>query len=70
MIFVLTGMYCVGCAKEFSASRESALNVISSVAHGQPVSSQLIFYNTFYALIYASMAMCGAVLIFERRNLK
>ena len=48
----------------------SALNVISSVAHEQPVSGQLIFYNTAYALVYAAMALCGAVLIFERRNLK
>jgi ABC-type transport system involved in multi-copper enzyme maturation permease subunit len=48
----------------------SALNVISSVAHEQPVSGQLIFYNTAYALIYATAALCGAVLVFERRNLK
>lgn len=48
----------------------SALNVISSVAHAQPVSGQLILYNSAYALIYATMALCGAVLIFERRNLK
>jgi ABC-type transport system involved in multi-copper enzyme maturation permease subunit len=48
----------------------SALNVISQVAHEQPVSSQLIFYNTAYALIYATVAICGAVLIFEHRNLK
>jgi ABC-type transport system involved in multi-copper enzyme maturation permease subunit len=48
----------------------SALNVISSVAHEQPVSGQLIFYNTAYALIYAAMALCGAVLVFEHRNLK
>jgi ABC-type transport system involved in multi-copper enzyme maturation permease subunit len=48
----------------------SALNIISSVAHGQAVSGQLIFYNSIYALIYTSMALCGAVLIFERRNLK
>jgi len=48
----------------------SALNVISSVAHANPVSGQLIFYNSAYALIYATMALCGAVLIFERRNLK
>jgi ABC-type transport system involved in multi-copper enzyme maturation permease subunit len=48
----------------------SALNVISSVAHAQPVSGQLIAYNTVYALLYASMALCGAVLIFQRRNLK
>ena len=48
----------------------SALNVISSVAHAKPVSGQLILYNSAYAVIYAAMALCGAVLIFERRNLK
>ena len=48
----------------------SALNVISSVAHQQPIPGQLIAYNTAYAMIYAAMALCGAVLIFERRNLK
>jgi ABC-type transport system involved in multi-copper enzyme maturation permease subunit len=48
----------------------SALNVISSVAHAQPVPGQLIVYNTVYALLYATMSLCGAVLIFQRRNLK
>ena len=48
----------------------SALNIISSVAHEQPVAARLILYNTAYALFYAGMAICGAVLIFERRNLK
>jgi len=48
----------------------SALNVISSVAHAQAVPGQLIFYNSAYALIYATMVICGAVLVFERRNLK
>lgn len=48
----------------------SALNVVSSVAHGQPVSGSLIFYNTIYALLYSIMALCAAVLIFQRRNLK
>lgn len=48
----------------------SALNVISSVAHQQPVAGQLILYNTGYALFYSAMALCGAVLIFDRRNLK
>lgn len=48
----------------------SALNVVSSVAHEQPVSGQLVLYNTMYALLYAGMALCGAVLIFQRRNLK
>jgi len=46
------------------------LNVITSVAHGEAVPSQLIVNNTLYALTYAAMAICGAILIFERRNLK
>jgi Cu-processing system permease protein len=48
----------------------SALNIISSVAHGEPVARSLIVYNTLYSLLYAAMALCGAVLIFEHRNLK
>jgi ABC-type transport system involved in multi-copper enzyme maturation permease subunit len=48
----------------------SALNVIAQVAHGQPVSGQLVMYNTGYALLYTAMTLFGAVLIFERRNLK
>jgi hypothetical protein len=48
----------------------SALNVIGQVAHQQPISAQLIVYNTLYALAYAAVAISGAVLIFERRNLK
>ena len=48
----------------------SAFNVISSIAHGQPVAGQLILHNSLYALFYAAMALSGAVLIFEHRNLK
>ena len=48
----------------------SALNVINQVAHGQPVASQLVVYNTAYALVYTTAVLSGAVLIFERRNLK
>jgi ABC-type transport system involved in multi-copper enzyme maturation permease subunit len=48
----------------------SALNVIGQVAHEQPISAHLIAYNTAYALSYSAMAISGAVLIFERRNLK
>lgn len=48
----------------------SAFNVISSIAHEQPVAGQLILQNTAYALFYAAMALSGAVLIFEHRNLK
>jgi len=48
----------------------SALNVIGSVAHAQPVPGKLIAYNTAYALLYSAVALSGAVLIFQRRNLK
>ena len=48
----------------------SAFNVITTVAHGQSVSTQLILQNTLYAIFYSAMALSGAVLIFERRNLK
>ena len=48
----------------------STLNVISSVAHQQPISGTLVVQNTLYALFYSAMALSGAVLVFERRNLK
>jgi len=48
----------------------SALNVISSVAHSRPVAANLILYNTLYSLLYAGAALCGTVLIFNRRDLK
>ena len=48
----------------------SALNVVSTVAHQQSVSGLLIGQNTLYALFYTAMVLGGAVLIFDRRNLK
>ena len=48
----------------------SSLNLITAVAHQQPVARQLIFSNSLYALLYTGMILCGAVLIFEQRNLK
>ena len=48
----------------------SALNVISAVAHQQPISWQLVLQNTLYTLFYTAMALSGAVLIFDRRDLK
>lgn len=46
------------------------LNVISQVAHEQPVSSALVFHNTVYAWLYVLAALSGAMFIFEYRNLK
>ena len=48
----------------------AALNVISSVAHQEPVARSLIVYNSAYALLYATFAIAAAALIFEYRNLK
>jgi hypothetical protein len=48
----------------------SALNIISPAAHGDPVPGRLILYSSVYALLYSTMAISGAVLIFQRRNLK
>jgi ABC-type transport system involved in multi-copper enzyme maturation permease subunit len=48
----------------------SAFNVVSTIAHQKTVAGQLILENTLYALFYTAMALSGAVLIFERRNLK
>jgi hypothetical protein len=64
----LTRWFATGAA--YLVPNFSALNVISAVAHQQPVSSQLILQNTLYALFYTAMALSGAVLVFERRNLK
>lgn len=48
----------------------AAFNVVAPVAHGQPVAASLLLHNTLYALLYAAAALAGAVLIFERRDLK
>ena len=48
----------------------SALNIVSQVAHGEAVGGRLILFNSLYALLYSAMAISGAVLIFQRRNLK
>jgi ABC-type transport system involved in multi-copper enzyme maturation permease subunit len=48
----------------------SALNVANQVAHSETIAGRLIAYNSLYALLYSAMAISGAVLIFQRRNLK
>ena len=48
----------------------SAFNIINQAAHGDAVPGRLILYNTAYALLYSAMTISGAVLIFQRRNLK
>lgn len=48
----------------------SALNVIGQAAHGYPISSELILYNTAYSVAYILVALGAAVIVFERRTLK
>jgi ABC-type transport system involved in multi-copper enzyme maturation permease subunit len=48
----------------------SALNVIASVAHGNPVGHELVLMNTLYAFAYAGAAICLASLVFQNRNMK
>jgi Cu-processing system permease protein len=60
----------VATAAAYLVPNFSALNVINQVAHGDVVSGHLIAYNSAYALLYSTMAISGAVLIFQRRNLK
>ncbi len=64
----VAGWISVGIA--YVVPNLASLNVISSVAHGEPVAARLIGVNTLYALFYAGAAVFGAVVIFEHRNLK
>lgn len=48
----------------------SSLNVISLVAHDQPITFALFLHNTLYAVFYSCAVVAGSILIFERRNLK
>lgn len=48
----------------------ASLNVVAQVSHSVPVPPELVLHNTAYAVSYAGAALCGAILIFEKRNLK
>ena len=60
----------IATAAAYVVPNFSTLNVISAVAHQQSIGAQLILQNTLYAVFYTAVALSGAVLIFERRNLK
>ncbi|MFZ3265289.1 MAG: ABC transporter permease [Terriglobales bacterium] len=64
----LAGALATGVA--YLVPNFSALNIINQAAHGDAVPGRLILYNTAYALLYSAMTISGAVLIFQRRNLK
>lgn len=48
----------------------ASLNVITRVAHDQFIPAALIGYNTLYCVLYTVTTICGAAVIFSRRNLK
>lgn len=60
----------VASAAAYLVPNLAALNVVGRVAHDQALPPSLIFYNTIYAVLYATAAVAAAVLIFERRDLK
>jgi len=60
----------VATALAYVVPNFSALNIINQAAHGDAVPARLILYNTAYALLYSTMVISGAVLVFQRRNLK
>jgi Cu-processing system permease protein len=64
----LTGT--VATAIAYLVPNFSAFNIVNQAAHGDGVPGRLILFNTVYALFYSTMAISGAVLIFQRRNLK
>jgi ABC-type transport system involved in multi-copper enzyme maturation permease subunit len=64
----IAGWLAIGAA--YLVPNFSALNVINQVAHGDAVTTRLVAYNSAYALVYTLAVLGGAVLIFERRNLK
>jgi ABC-type transport system involved in multi-copper enzyme maturation permease subunit len=57
-------------AAAYAIPNLSSFNVISLVAHDQPVMPRLILLNTIYALCYSALVLAGSVMIFDRRNLK
>lgn len=57
-------------AAAYAVPNLSTFNVISLVAHDQPILGRLVLLNTVYALCYSALVVAGSVMIFERRNLK
>jgi ABC-type transport system involved in multi-copper enzyme maturation permease subunit len=57
-------------ALSYAVPNFGALNVISQAAHGQSPSAMVIAMSTLYAIVYSTVAVAAAILIFDRRNLK
>jgi ABC-type transport system involved in multi-copper enzyme maturation permease subunit len=48
----------------------AAFNVVSRVAHSEPVAPNLIVLNSVYTLVYSVAVLSAAILIFQRRDMK
>ncbi len=48
----------------------SDFNVITEVAHGQKIPGYLLFSNSVYALLYITILVSAAILIFEEREFR
>jgi len=46
------------------------MNVISQTAHGEAVPGYLLMANTLYSLLYLSVLLSAAILVFEKREFK
>jgi ABC-type transport system involved in multi-copper enzyme maturation permease subunit len=57
-------------ALSYAVPNFGALNVISQAAHGQAPTGMVVVTSTLYALVYSTVAVAAAILIFDRRNLK
>lgn len=45
-------------------------NVMGPVAHGRGIPASLIWQDTSYSILYATIVLAGAAIVFSRRNLK
>jgi len=45
-------------------------NVMAMAAHGRAVPGALILQNTLYAVVYCTIVLTAAAVVFSRRNLK
>ena len=48
----------------------AAFNVVSRVAHSEPVAMNLVALNSLYTLVYSVAVLSAAIMIFQRRDLK
>ena len=45
-------------------------NIMAQAAHSRPIPGTFILQNTLYAVVYCTIVLTAAILVFSRRNLK